>query len=293
MTDRVCNYCKKQIDGQYKTYGVRGDPEALHYYHPACDEERRARWVREERERERSKAHRKRLDALDRAFFRSCVGAKILGPDFSHLRGWADDGQPRALVREDFSGPLSLPEWTWARFDNLDFRGRVSQKLLQEYESYDPGRDGSFVALGKTGAGKSSLAVAWIWRRYNAARARLENGEEVPIDTWLKFAWVTGYELSGARKRSQLGEESPLVKHAIDVQLLVLDEVGHEPQSEEMMLVIDGRYRAGRPTILTSPLTWEALAQHVGGGAYRRLLEHGIKVDVHAEKQKASVRVVR
>jgi hypothetical protein len=252
-------------------------------------------------EERRAQAEKKRrIREFEYSFAESCVGSQISGNPSGVERAllieWLqDDGEERAgsFAVPHANGPLQFPRWKWSRLDNPEFRRRVSPLILREVESYDPDVDGSMVIVGKSGAGKSSVTAAWVWRRHDEMRARVEAGENLRMS----FAWVSGYELAGARKRSQLGEESPLVRHASQVALLILDEVGHESVSEEIMTVIDARYRAELPTILTSPLEWKVLAKHIGGGAYRRLLEHGKLVDTFDEAPanpgKAPLRAVR
>jgi hypothetical protein len=296
MTDSTtCAECSQPIEGEHKRLEY-GSGKKVHHYHQPCWDEYVRRSDERRRLEEAERERKGRLQALDRTFYKSCVGYEItLAGESPALRrahsmdsGWVLDGGAQ-VGRHTYSGPLRFPEWAWARFDNAEFRRRASPLILQAYEQYDPDRDGSFVALGKTGVAKSAGAVAFVQRRYAERRARVETGESLGF--W--FAWVSGFELAGARKRSPLGEESPLVKHATEIPLLILDEVGHEPQSEELMTVIDSRYRANLPTIVTSPLTWQELAQHIGGGAYRRLLEHGVKADAHGEVVKGRVQVVR
>lgn len=282
---RKCFECSQPIDGDAVTRVERSTKTEI-FFHPPCDAARVARWEAKRKE-EAARDLRKRHMQLDRSFYKSCVGYQIgrkLPVEFSF--GFDDEA---AITRGTYAGPLCFPVWDWAHLGNVEFRRRVSPILLHKVESYDHRRDGSLVELGETGKGKSALAAAYINQLYDEEKRRVEAGET----RVMYFAWVSGYELAGARKRSPLGDESPLVQHAIEVPLLVLDEVGHEPQSEEVMTVIDGRYRASRPTIVTSPLTWQALATHIGGGAYRRLLEHGIKADAHSEVTKGQVRVVR
>jgi hypothetical protein len=261
------------------------------FFHQACDDARVARWEARRKEEEAARELKGRVLRLKTSFCKSCVGYEIGRKHTAGLDsggGWLLAGGEE-VTRSVFPGPLCFPVWDYARLANLEFRRRVSPLLLNEVEGFDHCRDGSLVLLGETGKGKSALTVAYVHRRYDDEMRRVEAGESRAIH----FAWVSGFELAGARKRSPLGGESPLVQHAIEIPLLILDEVGHEPQSEELMLVIDGRYRANLPTILTSPLTWQELAQHIGGGAYRRLLEHGIKADAHGEVTKGQVRVVR
>ena len=287
---RGCSGCRQPIPEDARVRCLRRfDALGVDVLCVSCVERNEA--LRAEEEKRRAESDRRRwLRAFDQSFADSCVGARLAREaneaERAYLSGWEGVELGTSAV-----GPLRFPKWTWARFYNAEFRQRVDPRLLEVIESYEPDRDGSLVDCAPTGRGKSSLVVAWIWRLHDVLRGRVAAGEKHSMG----FAWVSGFELAGARKRSQLGDESPLVKHASDVGLLVLDDVGCEPPGEETFVVLDARYRAQRPTILTSPLEPKNLIGHLGGGAYRRLLEGGRLVEAFGEapKTKATVRVVK
>jgi hypothetical protein len=232
-----------------------------------------------DRQRRQAIEDRQRLRSFDQSFAESCVGSSaLIRPnqlDLNRAMSWDVEG-----CEIGAHGPLSFPRWSYARHDNQEFCRRTSSGIRKDVLAWDPPRDGSIVIAGPTGRGKSSWLVAWVWREHDARRARVIAGEKLRFH----FAWVSGYELSGARKRCKLGDESPIVELAMQIPLLFLDEVGTEPPSEEIFAVLDARYRAELPTALTSPLEPMALATTIGGGAYRRLLERGVLVDVHGER---------
>jgi hypothetical protein len=241
----------------------------------------REREEQAERDRQRRQALEdlQRLRSFEQSFAQSCVGSSALirpnALEWARANSWDIEGSELSA-----HGPLSFPRWSYARHDNQEFCRRTSSGIRKDVLAWDPPRDGSMVITGPTGRGKSSWLVAWVWREHDARRARVIAGEKLRFH----FAWVSGYELSGARKRCKLGDESPIVEVAMQIPLLFLDEVGTEPPSEELFAVLDARYRAELPTALTSPLEPMALATTIGGGAYRRLLERGVLVDIHQEK---------
>jgi hypothetical protein len=293
MSAPVCEHCRLEIEGELHEFAGFDPARTRHTYHPGCWREylKQSQAKQEEACRARADAAdlKRRLRIFNQSFADCCVGARLV--DNIDIEGWGfrgDDDDDEVVARR---GPLRFPSWPWARFDNADFRQRVDPRLLAAVDAYKPSEHGSLVECAPTGRGKSALLVAWIWRWREELRARVLEGAGLTMS----FAWVSGFELAGARKRSGLGDEAPLVKLACAVSLLVLDEVGQEPPGEESFVVLDARYREGKPTIITTPLAPKALMQHLGGGGYRRVLEHGALVEAFGDvpAAKASVRVVR
>jgi hypothetical protein len=282
---RGCEGCKRPVPAGEPVRvrgGFVGNRVGLVVWCEPCIEAEAARRRAHEAElaaQEAARTLKRRLQHFDQSFADSCVGACLAKGANDAAREYLTAWQGVEDASTSAIGPLRFPKWPWARLENAAFRQTVDPRLVEAVESYDPARDGSLVLCGPTGRGKSSLAVAWVWRLHDALRARVAAGERLSMD----FAWVSGFELAGARKRSLLGDESPLVKHASDVGLLVLDDVGSETPSEETFVVLDARYREQRPSILTSPLEPAALLKHLGGGAYRRLLEHGRLAEAFGE----------
>lgn len=187
-----------------------------------------------------------------------------------------------SAFRGDERWRAHLPAWPWARFENSAYRKRVAPALLRAYESYDGSE--SLVVSAKTGGGKTSLACAWLHRERERAEQAVRDGAKA---RGLDFMFVSGPELAGARKRWGLGSESRLVTEACEAGLLILDELGFEPASEEVFFVIDGRYRSGAPTIVTTGLPIESrdpkvetFVKRYGAALLRRLLEPGRLVEV-------------
>jgi len=220
-------------------------------------------------------------EACEREFARVAVERahqRRFDADLARVDSWFNTN----AYRGDEHWSARLPGWAFARFGNADFRGRVSAKLLRAYEQY--GGSESLVVSARTGSGKTSLAVAWLHRLRDLARQAVREGVK-PNRT--SFLFTSGPEFAGARRRWQLGSESRLVSEACDAGLLVLDELGFEPPSEEVFFVIDARYRTGSPTIVTTGLPIESRDPNVptfvkryGAAVLRRLLEPGRLVEV-------------
>ena len=249
-----CWHCQQPIEGDVKT--LKNGYGETRTMHPAC-------WVEvkdlraQQQERDRAAAIELELQRVE-SWFSGCAR------------------------RGDTHWRANAPRWGWARFDNADYCGRVSPKLLRAFESYD-GTE-SLVASAKTGGGKTSLAVAWLWRLRERAEQAVRDGKKPHKPD---FMFVSGPELAGARRRWELGSESKLVETACEVGLLILDEIGFEPPGEEIFFVADARYRIGAPTIVTTGLPIESrdpnapsFVKRYGAALLRRFLEPGQLVEV-------------
>lgn len=196
--------------------------------------------------------------------------AEAAAEDVAKRRASLDDRFERAISREG----TFFPRWPFARFSNAEFRSRVSPALLPAFENYRPKEDGNLFVLGPTGDGKTSLSVAHVWDSIERAKA-----ETVPGKTgaMLDFAFITAPELVQSRRQTRLGSgaEAKLVRLAMDVELLILDEVGFELESEVVFDVMDHRLRALRPTILTTGQRQKEFRKRYGDALWRRVAEQG------------------
>ncbi len=195
------------------------------------------------------------LQRLDRSWRRSCTG------------GTDDAGDPLTV----------FPDFTYARFSNLTWRERVHPKLLNVISSYTG--NAPLLILGGTGAGKTSAIVA----RQHAELDRLRGEVEMGANRTINFAYVTGPDLSGCRRRSRIGDEAPLFEHSARAELCILDELGFEPPAPdgEVVALIDHRHRRAAATVVLSGLTREAFAERYGGAVLRRLTEGGALCNLH------------
>ncbi len=134
------------------------------------------------------------------------------------------------------------------------------------------------------GIGKSHLACSIghnILNRWN--------GEDIvcPIhfttepDLLMRIYATYNYTLEEKQYRES---ETDIINRLISVPLLILDDIGkrrtHDPRFVQriMFALIDGRYRAMKPMVITANLTPERLKVYLGGGqgdeaSYDRLLE--------------------
>ncbi len=139
---------------------------------------------------------------------------------------------------------------------------RVDPDALAQARALDLARLDRVTLLGPAASGKSSLAVALAsaWTAVNA----------------LPSVFVAAADLGIARQQHGLGAgEAALVRQAMRAALIILDDLGVEPEvgAPAIAHVLHHRYDGERPTIVTTGLTVEQLAKHYGAGVARRLLE--------------------
>lgn len=144
----------------------------------------------------------------------------------------------------------------WASVDQFD-DGVAAQ--LTEWGAEPAGRN--LLLLGPVGVGKSHAAVA-------AARLRFDRGAEV------RFFPVV--ELLDMLRPG--GPEHALYDLA-DLEVLILDDLGSERPTEwtaeRLYALVNRRWLEERPTICTSNLAPDALAEAVGPRVYSRLVGNG------------------
>lgn len=170
----------------------------------------------------------------------------------------------------------SLPTMPWARCGG-GWEPTADPQILDAVAHWTREK-GNLVLLGRTGCGKTTAVVARI-------RGMLDRAER-ELDAQA-FRWAAGIrfavaaDLALSRKRWSLGNgEAPEVEDAMRATLLVLDELGFEPQWDTAIPeVVDLRYRRGLLTIATSGCTSEKLSARYGEATVRKLVAGGRQID--------------
>lgn len=133
------------------------------------------------------------------------------------------------------------------------------------------GGRGNLIMCGGVGTGKTMLASA-------AVNTLLAKGKRCKIIKLIDLI----RELKDTWRRGSDTNEIKLIKHYSNIDLLVLDEVGLQFDSDTEKLfifdVIDGRYQNMLPTILISNLDITGVKQAIGERVVDRLREDGGKV---------------
>jgi hypothetical protein len=261
----LCKFprCKKPIiEGEKFVTAKNGDGSV----HNDCLAEWQAQAERDREELRRREHATKVTLALSRlkSSFDSClVGTSI------------DWGQPL----------LHFPQMPYADFGNAAWREKCHPKVLNVIEQWD--MESSMLILGPTGSGKTSCIRARLYAEFERRTKLVEaDGESRSFS----FAYTTGLELQGCRRRARIGDEAELVKVLNRHRLIIIDEVGFEPPGEELMAVIDRHYLDGGVIVMCSGLTLEAFDAKYGGALRRRVVERGVLLNAHP-KQKGQVRV--
>ena len=174
-----------------------------------------------------------------------------------------------------FNG-TDMKAWSFANDDGQ--RPDLSRSLQQYAENFKQYRaDGMGLLLhGPVGTGKTFYAAcvanAVVSMGY---RARMTNFEQIE-----KTLWDTE-------------QKATYMQELMRYDLLVLDDLGTERKSEYMQEivynVIDGRYRAGLPVIITTNLTADELTKtdEIGySRIYDRILERCLPVKVEGKSRR-------
>lgn len=184
-------------------------------------------------------------------------------------------------------------------FDTIDeryFQFSTDPEKMRKYylnalsyaKKFEP-HSSSIIMRGKTGLGKTHLALA-------IANEVVKKGYTVLCDNAQNII-----EIAESEKFSKDGDFANAINMFLDVDLLVIDDVGSEVSTEfartVMFRIIDGRLRQNQSTIITTNLTFEQMKQFYDYrivsrilGVYQILNFDGTDLRIVMRKQKEEAR---
>lgn len=160
----------------------------------------------------------------------------------------------------------------WATFDDPNLASRVSDKRHID-RARSTANAKRVVLLGPAGAGKTSLGVAMIQEA-----ARLAGPDEYPPGVFCH-----AYRLGTCRIQTAAGTgESPLVVQAMRADVLLIDDLGSERQTQNNAVpdVLFERHAEDRSTWITTGLSAKQIAERYGDGIARRVFEHAVIINL-------------
>jgi chromosomal replication initiation ATPase DnaA len=162
---------------------------------------------------------------------------------------------------ETFVGPYAVMRtWTMESFPAADPAGAAAKDEVEVW--LDNGWDDNLFVSGPMGSGKTGLAFA-------AGRTVIESNPDYDV----RFANVKRFlddlrDSYGRRRDEEDEEEEDPLAALIAADLLVLDDVGAERGTDwardVLLRIVDRRYVARRPMLVTSNYRPKELAQRIG-----------------------------
>ena len=162
------------------------------------------------------------------------------------------------------------PRFLKSTFESWEERNELSEQYEQalKYVAVWPPRKGDgLLFIGSTGTGKSHLAAAIV-------------NELVKQEVACVFQSVPELlaKLRATYDREKQGPtEAEIMNACLEADLVVLDDLGAERWTawaeERLYMLIDQRYRAEKPVVITSNRTAKELEQAIGSRTMDRLLE--------------------
>lgn len=185
--------------------------------------------------------------------------------------------------------PPFMAAWTFETYGlaggNLDMLALVRDYAQQGCVNTVGQQKRSLALLGKTGVGKTGLAICCL-------RAKLEAG--VP-GLFVEWTMLLARLRQTFKHRPGEATEDEVMRSLLEVDFLVLDDVGDPLLDEEasrftrevLYEVVNERHNHCRPFVLTSNLTAAQMEQQFHGRLWWRLAEVALVVDMPGRNLRA------
>lgn len=175
----------------------------------------------------------------------------------------------------------SLPDWPWCRVGDPEFEAlRAKTPELFEPVLAWTIEGGSMVLLGGTGLGKTAVVRAKARRILDAGESGKLPEDKMRVAIGLRFVSVA--DIAKARRNHPFGQgDPPILRMAYESPLLILDELGREPQGDTSIFeLIDARYRAKLTTFITSNMLKKDLPARYTESGSRRITSLGRVIEI-------------
>lgn len=206
--------------------------------------------------------------ALEKGAFPACEDGRLV---WRRCEKW-----PAYAIRSALAAAGVGPRFLGCSLDNFEPQTKAQEKLLDRVRRYVESlpTDRGLLIAGPVGTGKTHLAVGILRaaRELRGIRGR--------------FAMVPAV-LAQIRAAIGRGDEEAayILESYQETPLLVLDDIGAERVTdwvrEQLFLLVDARYQAMLPTVVTTNDTLETLEEHVGQRIVSRIMQmcDGIALD--------------
>ncbi len=191
------------------------------------------------------------------------------------------DTERARRAHEDRWTGLVPKRFLWARPGAAEMASRCrpvrkdgTRATVEEAIRAIENHQGPVIVMGPPGSGKTSLAIAAMRSLYDK-RVRL-------------VRYVDAFALGLARIQHPAGSgEAPIVEAAMSANLLLVDDIGQERQTQNNAVpdVLLSRHADDLQTWITTGETMEQLAAKYGGGVARRIREGALVVRCEAKKE--------
>lgn len=162
-------------------------------------------------------------------------------------------------------------------FDADDMKNPVATEYARRFaETFNPENSMGLVFCGERGAGKTFLSAC-------IANDILKRGFSVEMTNITRISQAVDATFDGRADE---------IKRLMQLDLLVLDDLGTERGTEYMMEhafnVIDGRYKANKPMVISTNATFDGMATEsdiLKGRIYDRIIEKCFPVEMSGNRR--------